>query len=290
MPNKKEVGTALMVAGIFVMFIGAAFPQQVAKGLVTVGIDTTPPTVSPINPSGTSKSSPKMVDPGEGIALKTEASDSGSGISSVWTDIYEAGSKIEKVDLSYYPYGDYYQGSWTVPKKEDTTWCLKFKAKDKAGNVGSADEYVKTGSKPAPEGNAYVNGIDIAPKNKIWLKTTSLNFKFEATKEADRITKVWVDIDTTGGANVKTVTLTDGPPTWTGSTTLSEGKYSVKFKFKYVEFGEKKGPVVIQSVNLGIKEKPAIPVGLPNESLALIGFGAFLAVVGAIARFRPETV
>jgi len=288
MPNKKEVGTVLMVAGIFVIFIGAAFPQQVAKGLVTVGIDTTPPTVSPINPSGTTKSEPKMVDPGQSMTLKTDASDSGSGVSSVWVDIYEGATKIDTVSLSYYPTGDYYQGSWTVPKKEDTEWCLKFKAKDKAGNVGQSSEYVKTGVIPAPEGNAYINGINIGPKNKIWLKTTSLDFRFEATKEADRITKVWVDIDTTGGSDVKTVDLADKP--WTGSTTLSEGRYNVKFKFNFVELGEKKGPVVVQSVNLGAKEKPIIPVPLPNESLALAGFGAFLTVVGAVARFRPEAL
>jgi len=282
MVNRKEVGTALMVAGVFVVFIGVAFPQQVAEGLVTIGIDTTDPSVSPINPSGTTKSDPKLVDFGEGITLKTDASDSGSGVSSVWTDIYEAGSKIDTASLSYYPYGDYYQGSWTVPKKEDTTWCLKFKAKDEAGNVGQSSEYVKTGTKPAPEGNAYINGIDIAGKDMIWLKTKSIDFKFKATSEGDRITDLWTTID---GSRVD---LADAP--WTGSTTLSEGQHTVKFKFNYVEFGERQGPVTIQSVDLGVKEKPTIPIGLPNESLILAAFGAFLACVGAVARFRPEAL
>jgi len=287
MADKEEIGTALMVAGVFIAFVAVAFPQQVASGLVTVGIDTTSPTVSPINPSGTTRSSPKLVDPGQSITLKTSASDSGSGVSSVWVDIYRGGSKVDTVSLSYYPYKGYYVGSWTVPKKEDTTWCLKFKAKDKAGNVDYNDEYVKTGTKPAPKGNAYINGKNIGPKSKIWLKTTKLDFKFEATSEGSRISKVWVDIDKAGGGDVKTVTLSDAP--WTGSTTLSEGKYDVKFKFNYVEFGETKGPVTIQSVNLGVKKKPVIPVGLPNESIILAGFGAFLACIGAVARFRPET-
>jgi len=287
MADKREIGTILMVTGVFLAFIAVAFPQQVAKGFVTVGIDKTAPTVSPINPSGTTRSSPKLVDPGQSITLKTSASDSGSGVSSVWTDIYRGGSKVDTVSLSLYPGKGYYVGTWTVPKKEDTTWCLKFKAKDEAGNVGHNDEYVKTGEKPAPEGNAYINGINIGPKSKIWLKTTKLDFKFEASKEGSRITKLWVDIDKAGGGDVKTVTLSDAP--WTGSTTLSEGKYDVKFKFNYVEFGKKQGPVTIQSVSLGVKQKPVIPVGLPNESIILAGIGAFLTCIGAVARFRPET-
>jgi len=287
MVDKEEIGTALMVAGVFIAFVAIAFPQQVASGLVTVGIDTTSPTVSPINPSGTTRSSPKLVDPGQGIVLKTKAYDSGSGIASAWVNIYQAGTKIEKVSLGYYPYKDYYQGDWTVPKEEDTSWTLVFRAKDEAGNEGHASEYVKTGEKPAPKGTAYINGENIGPKSKIWLKTTKLDFKFEATKEGSRITEVWVDIDKAGGGDVKTVTLSDKP--WTGSTTLSDGKYDVKFKFNYVEFGEKQGPVTIQSVNLGVKKKPVIPVGLPNESIILAGFGAFLACIGAVARFRPET-
>jgi len=285
--EKREAGTALMVAGVFIALIAVAFPQQVASGLVTVGIDTTSPTVSPINPSGTTRSDPKLVDPGQGIVLKTKAYDSGSGVASAWVNIYQAGTKIEKVSLGYYPYRDYYQGDWTVPKKEDTSWTLVFRAKDEAGNEGHASEYVKTGEKPAPKGTAYINGTNIGSKSKIWLKTTKLDFKFEATKEGSRITKLWVDIDKAGGGDVKTVTLSDAP--WTGSTTLSEGKYDVKFKFNYVEFGETKGPVTIQSVSLGVKKKPVIPVGLPNESIILAGIGAFLTCIGAVARFRPET-
>jgi len=69
MANKEEIGTALMVAGVFIAFVAVAFPQQVASGLATVVVDTSPPDVNATNPSG-SQSSPTHFNPDTTVTLK----------------------------------------------------------------------------------------------------------------------------------------------------------------------------------------------------------------------------
>lgn len=86
---------------------------------------------------------------------------------------------------------------------------------------------MEQGKQSAPGGDWFINGRSWSEVK--YITSNSIDFKFKATTNADVISSAKVDIDTQGGKDVKEVTLSEtSADTYTGSTTLSDGKYTVK--------------------------------------------------------------
>jgi len=286
--DKREAGTALMVAGVFIVLIAVAFPQQVASGLATIRVDTTPPDVNAVNPSGT-KSNPTHFDPDTTVTLKMDS----------WQEkvnnprVVIGGSTTKSLSYSGSagtPYGTeyYYTTSWDTSGHSGEKLSFTFKAEDDVGNTGSDTAYALIGS--YADGYFTINGKKISKGATISLGTRSITLKATVTT-SEKPDEVWYIVkakDVSGYSSgeflkKKADTVKTSSPYEWSYTFPKDGTYKVCGYFK--SYGKN---VQVMSIDAGINATPR-PPKLPTEAIILGGIGAFLTCIGAVARFRPET-
>jgi len=289
MADKEEIGTALMVAGVFIAFVAVAFPQQVASGLATVNIDTTPPDISAYNPSGT-KDSPTHFDPDTTVTLKMDS----------WREkvnnprVVIGGSTTKSLSYSgsaATPYGTeyYYTTSWSTSGHSGEELSFTFKAEDDVGNTGSDTAYALIGS--YADGYFTMNGQKISKGASITLGTRSVSLSATVTTD-EKPDEVWYTVqakDVSGYSSgeflvKKADTVKTSSPYEWSYTFPKDGTYTVNGYFR--SYGKN---VQVMSVGAGVNSSPVPPVPFPGEAMIALGVGIAMIAVGAVVRFRPET-
>jgi len=286
--DKEEIGTALMVAGVFVAFVAIAFPQQVASGLATVKIDTTPPTINAMNPSGT-QSSPTHFDPSTTVTLKMNSFREKVNNARV---VVGGSTKSLSYDSAHStPYGTeyWYTTSWDTSGHSGETVKFVFKGDDDVGNTGSDTAYALIGS--YADGYFTMNGQKVSKGATITLSTRSVTLKATVTTD-EKPDEVWYRvqaIDVKGYSSGTTLVhksdtvKTSSPYEWS-YTFPKDGTYSVNGYFK--SYGKN---VQVMSADMGINSSPMPPLPFPSEAVIVLGLGIAMIAVGAVVRFRPET-
>lgn len=284
--GKEEIGTALMIAGAFVAFVAVAFPQQVASGLATIKIDTTPPTINAMNPSG-SQSSPTHFNPDTTVTLKMNSFQEKVNNPRV---VVGGSTKSMTFDSSHAtPYGTeyWYTTSWSTSGHTGETVKFVFKGDDGNGNTGSDTAYALVGS--YADGYFTINGQKISKGATVTLGTRSVSLSATVTT-SEKPDEVWyrvqaVDVEGySSGTTLKhksETVQTSAPYSWS-YTFPKDGTYSVNGYFK--SYGNN---VQVMSIDTGINSPPVLPP-FPSEAMIALGIGISMAAIGAVVRFRPE--
>jgi len=286
--DKEEIGTALMVAGVFIAFVAVAFPQQVASGLATINIDTTPPNVNASNPSG-SKDKPTHFDPDTTVTLEMYSVSEKVNNPRVETP---SGTKSLSFSEGYprmEPPRFYYTTSFDTSEYTGQVVKFTFKGDDDAGNTGSDTAYALIGS--YADGYFTINGQKISKGATITLSTKSVSLSATVTTD-EKPDEVWYVVWTKDvrGYNkgemlkVKKDTVQTSPPYSWSYTFPKDGTYQINGFFKSYGKG-----IQVMSVDAGINSSPVPPVPFPSEAMIVLGLGIFMVAVGAVARFKPET-
>jgi len=279
--DKEEIGTALMVAGVFVAFVAIAFPQQVASGLATVVVDTSPPDVNAMNPSG-SKSNPTHFDPDATVTLKMNSFR--EKVNNARVVIDGSTKSLSYSGSSGTPYGTeyYYTTSWSTSGHSGEKLSFTFKGEDDAGNTGSDTAYALIGS--YADGYFTINGQKLSKGGKITISTRSIDLKFTKTTSATP-DEVWYTVRDSNGnwLQKKSDTVKTSSP-WTWSYTFpSDGTYEVNGYCK--SYGKS---VQVMSFRTGVNTSPVPQLPFPSEAMIVLGTGIAIATVGGVLRFKPE--
>jgi hypothetical protein len=131
---------------------------------------------------------------------------------------------------------------WHVPAGSQKLYSITFNVvfRDSWWNIQGDPNgyeytvYAKTASSNSPDGTFTINGQSTSAADTVILLTPTLNLQFQATRNPDQISKVYVDI-MNGDTFVRQVTLTSlGSGTYTGTYTLtSSGSYTFNGYFVF---------------------------------------------------------
>lgn len=207
----------------------------------TLTIDTTPPDIRYINPSGTS-SNPTPMTAESYIECSATAWDV-TGISTVYVQIYRGGVRINFLTLVWADstiidgknYATYAK-EWNTPAGSGETYEFKYAVEDNAGNVAIETGYGATGM---PDGYFKINGVSVSIDTHLYLNTRNIAFAFIATNLCTEITGVTVEIYE-GASLIKQVGFTKVSSTeWTASYTFTkDGQFEIN---GYIDWA---GPVL----------------------------------------------
>jgi len=208
---QKTLGWIMLLAGVFILFVGYAFP------MVTVVVDTTPPAVRLIHPSTATGSSLTelvacVIDPESGIkSVICEVADTTHSLFCVRRDPLSKDEKwyLDITDITTpgdYPY------SWTITNKAGLSTILG----------GTYTIYTDL------QGKWYVNDIEItSPAQTVYAPSKTVSFKFVKTAgvaDSSITCTVWE-------GTTQLLTLTNSAmSTWTGSYTFTLGKHTLDLK------------------------------------------------------------
>ena len=223
------IGISFVILGLLIA-TGAA--QTIAR-LVVLGVDTVAPTISSTTPSDksagymsttfleTKKYSCRVVDSTSGAAevkyqdaiTINQGTEGGTG----WVHL----SKVS---------GTIYDGIWsasfptTVSYTENVDYSFKFYAKDVAGNIREVSGTFRIYTQLT--GDWFINDVKVtSPTQEIWLKTTSVTFKFiKIAGVPDSGITCTLSGGTTGTLSYISAN------TWSLTKTLSDGIYDIQMK------------------------------------------------------------
>jgi len=258
----------LIVIGVVLV----AAPMLTA--LAELIVDAAPPEIVETFPAKTTYSESISV-------VRARVRDAVSGVKGVYVSIAWGGEyKIRQLPLTLVS-GDSKDGVWeanlATPLTEPTQYIAIFQAGDEADNwLNHMVEFYITYNL---KGRWFINDIEItSPDQKVYLKTTTITFKFVET-EGPPPTHVTVTVSWTGTTTGSTTLpflqmQPEGtPPTWQKTLTFPEGTYSVVLKAT-------DGTHVVQLslMHLQIGEKVTLPL------TQLLGVG--LIAIGAVIYLR----
>jgi len=208
---QKTLGWIMLLAGVFILFVGYAFP------MVTVVMDTTPPAVRFIHPStATGTALTELVayvkDPESGIESVT------CSIQGIYRYLaYVSTNPFFKDEKWYLDITDIttpgdYPYSWTITNKAGLSTILG----------GTYTIYT------ALQGKWYVNDVEItSPAQTVYATSKTVSFKFVKTAgvaDSSITCMVWE-------GTTQLLTLTNSATsTWTGSYTFTLGKHTLDLK------------------------------------------------------------
>ena len=265
---QKTLGWIMLLAGVFILFVGYAFP------MVTVVVDTEPPTFTASNPS--SGSIVLQID-----SFTAKFTDSGLGVEGVYFSL--ASLVTNQYLVTQQPMtlisGNMYSGTWKYTVSPVVTDSGKYIVYVQAGDY--ADNWVTYNVELQVyvqfQGKWYINDKEIASSNQtIYSKTNTVTFKFVKTAgiaDSYITCTVWE-----GAAKQLTLTSTEAN-TWTGSYTLTAGKHTLQLK---AYDGTKE--IVMSVLDLGIGDIPQefpFPLGI-NHLIIIVG--VVLSAVGIVSR------
>jgi len=166
-----------------------------------------------------------------------------------------------------------WEKSWTIPTGEGVTYKFTWNAKiyDKEGVLHgetSKTTYAKTPSEE-PDGVFKVNGYDATEMTSLVVFSNALQFEFDATKNPDKITRVYVEV--WKGSLINTVSLEKK------TTSHYEGTYTLPASGTY----ELKGYITWSG---GTFRKMSITAGWGEEEQPPFAFGTN-QLIGAIMMF-----
>lgn len=263
----------LAMIGVVVLLIG--FSPEI---LATVNIDTVPPNIEYVWPSGTSQSMASPLTLGKTETLILESRDSDININTVtclvWPSVL-APEDFISVGLSTGPESvGVFKGNYTIT--HDCLHHFMFTIWDRAGNKSTMITYGEVGD---ADGDFYLkDGNDasytlVTKESTITFNHNTIYFKFVPTSHAEAITRVYIYIK-----DVETFDLTkqaDG--TWNGtSRTLSDGTYTINGYF--VGYGK---TFLNLSILVGSNVEPEYPTAWSTYDWLKI-LGGALIVVGFI--------
>jgi len=216
---QKTLGWIMLLAGVFILFVGYAFP------MVTVVVDTEPPTFTASNPS--SGSIVLQID-----SFTAKFTDSGLGVEGVYFSL--ASLVTNQYLVTQQPMtlisGDMYSGTWEYIVSPVVTDSGKYVVYVQAGDYADnwVTQMVELQVYVQFQGKWYVNDKEIVSSNQtIYSKTNSVKFKFVKTAGiADKYITctVWE-------GSTQLLTLTNSAmSTWTGSYTFTLGKHTLDLK------------------------------------------------------------
>ena len=268
MEMKISIPTLCIIFGIMMIVGGVAYP------LVTVMVDTKPPTLTGSNPS--SGTIVVRID-----SFTATFTDSDSGVKSVYFSL--ASLVTNQYLVSQQPMtlisGNMYSGTWKYTVSPVVTDSGKYIVYVQAGDY--ADNWVTYNVELQVyvqfQGKWYINDKEIASSNQtIYSKTNTVTFKFVKTAgiaDSYITCTVWE-----GAAKQLTLTSTEAN-TWTGSYTLTAGKHTLQLK---AYDGTKE--IVMSVLDLGIGDIPQefpFPLGI-NHLIIIVG--VVLSAVGIVSR------
>ena len=215
---QKTLGWIMLFAGVFILFVGYAFP------MVMVVVDTTPPEWGVTSDGVTLALCPKDGDVLQKCGkIQARVKDPESGVSSVtaWID----GTQYD-LPLSI---GTIYSGVWQMgitPITTSGTYTINYTAINKAGlsRTYSGSFQIYTGL----QGEWYVNGIEITESTQtIYSTVTTINFTFVKTAgiEDSEITCKVME-----GATTHLTLNNTASSTWTGSKVFPNGRYDLQLQ------------------------------------------------------------
>lgn len=182
-------------------------------------------------------------------------------------DDYQGGVKVD----DHYCSIAVYENPWTVPTAEGVSYTFLWTVviKDSSGttlDTKTKTTYGKTAS-IEPDGYFTVNGQKATETATFVTLDGQLNLAFAATKNAEKITKVYVEVYK-GGEKITTVDLTGSGSSWSGTYTLpSHGTYEVKGFFTWS--GSTTGILKMSAVASWGEESPPALTLTKAEVLAL---------------------
>jgi len=213
---QKSLGWIMLLAGIFLLFVGFVFP------MVILYADDTPPTWL-LAADGTVSLAPRDGDVlSSSTMVQVGVNDPESGVASVlaWIDSvqYDLTLKV----------GTPFSGIWqkSIPAVATGTHTIKYTAMNKVGlsttYAGSFQIYT------ALQGKWYVNNVEItSPTQEVYSASLSISFKFVKTTgiaDASITCTLWE-----GTTKLATLTNT-ATNTWMGSYTFTTGKHTLNLK------------------------------------------------------------
>ena len=219
MEMKISIPTLCIIFGIMMIVGGVAYP------LVTVMVDTKPPTLTGSNPS--SGTIVVRID-----SFTATFTDSDSGVKSVYFSL--ASLVTNQYLVTQQPMtlisGDMYSGTWEYIVSPVVTDSGKYVVYVQAGDYADnwVTQMVELQVYVQFQGKWYVNDKEIVSSNQtIYSKTNSVKFKFVKTAGiADKYITctVWE-------GSTQLLTLTNSAmSTWTGSYTFTLGKHTLDLK------------------------------------------------------------
>jgi hypothetical protein len=265
--EKLKGSTVLIVLGVALIAIGAAYP------LVTLVVDTEPPTILSTNPANGSVVASVT-------ALEATIKDSVSGVSSVSLGYIAPSTTVIVGGAATLVSGDKYQGTWQwTPPLPPTTpgqYKLTVTAKDAAGNT-QYQEFTFT-IYTQLQGKWYINDQEITSSSQtIYSKSTTVTFKFQKTAGIDdSYISCWVE---EGGTKILTLSYTDSTNhIWTGSYTFSAGTHNLAIKAY-----DGTATITYSIVGLTI---PGAVVWVMTTQQALVLAGVMALVAGVVMRVK----
>jgi hypothetical protein len=270
--RKKQAGLSYMLIGLFLVAVGLFNPLS---ALATVTIDTIPPAIYAIFPNSPLSGSPTPLEPSKTYELLCQVDLEKPP--EVWVEIDGVRSDMAYKEMyTQYDYNYYkYSITWTAPST-DATIKFVFKAKDAAGNIGSAVPVYGAVVTVVPEGSFYINDKLVAKDASVTFNTRTLKFTFKATKYPDKITSVGITV-----VNQLGFTLAKGGDgvTWDGYswTAPGDGTYTIygKISVSGKEF-------TYLSILVNVDSFALLPSSWPFSPLRtlLMGVGGLLTAYG----------
>lgn len=230
MRKHNLAGISLIVLGLIMMTTGAIMTVPQA----TVTIDTEPPLIYSVVPSGTYDEPTPMT-----FGAYFEFGIWVTGVGGLAThpaylEIYREDTIVDSFYLPYaghtgiidgYVWGKYEKYDWKVPTDGGVLFKFHFIVTDKADNVATVDRYGLTGT---PDGYFEINDIKVSTDTHLYLNTRTLTFDFIATESPNEISKVIVEIYE-GDVSITDLNLVkDSDTEWSGVYTFTkDGEFTV---------------------------------------------------------------